>query len=242
MISTMIIDDNINYIKYLLNTVISDINNIKVSYIMTDGQEALDIITKNNIDLILIDLKMQNFDGIEIIEQIKNMNLVTFPKIIVISGEVEWIYCMNNRGIVLDIIQKTESIKIIKNKIQNAINGIEYTKSLQKVKRKIVYELSSLGYNFKYKGTQYIYEAIIYVYQRNDMKLLDNLENNVYKYIAYKNNKTKINIKTNIIKATELAYISQDRAVIKKYFSIEIKPTPKVVISKILTKVNVDIV
>ena len=60
-----------------------------------------------------------------------------------------------------------------------------------------------MGYNWKYKGTNYLMEAILFIYTSNNIDLVDNLEKNVYKYIAYKNNKNVNNIKTNIIKSTE---------------------------------------
>lgn len=77
------------------------------------------------------------------------------------------------------------------------------------------------------------------IYEHGSEELLDNLEANVYKIIAYKNNKTINNIKTNIIKATSLAYICQKENKINEYFGFEIKPTPKVVISTVIQKILV---
>lgn len=54
------------------------------------------------------------------------------------------------------------------------------------------------------------------------MDLIENLESNVYKYIAYKYEKTILNIKTNIINSTRIVQRKN------KYI------TPKFVISNIL--------
>lgn len=97
-------------------------------------------------------------------------------------------------------------------------------------------QLLLLGYNFKQKGSKYLCESIEYIYKSGNLELVDNLEKNVYKYIALKNNKTLINIKTNIIKATEYVYNNQDKELLYKYFSINNKITPKLVISTILNK------
>lgn len=97
-------------------------------------------------------------------------------------------------------------------------------------------QLLLLGYNFKQKGSKYLCESIEYIYKSGKLELVDNLEKNVYKYIALKNNKTLINIKTNIIKATEYVYNHQDKEFLYKYFSINNKITPKLVISTILNK------
>ncbi len=89
-----------------------------------------------------------------------------------------------------------------------------------------------MGYNWKYKGTNYLMEAILFIYTSNNLDLVDNLEKNVYKYIAYKNNKNVGNIKTNIIKSTE-------RLINLKQNTID-TVTPKQVINIILNKLLID--
>lgn len=222
MINTIIIDDDINYIKYLINNVINKFNNIKISYIATDGATAIDIIKRNRLDLIIIDLKMPNISGIDVIEKIKSINLINVPKIIVISGELELIYCIKNNYLISDIIYKNKKIEFIDNKIKNLVEDIVLSKELKFIKEKIIKSLLSLGYNFKYKGTQYLYQTILYIYEQNNMDLIENLESNVYKYIAYKYEKTILNIKTNIINSTRIVQRKN------KYI------TPKFVISNIL--------
>lgn len=204
MISTLIIDDDINYIKYFINNIINQMNEIRISYIITDGKAAIDIIEKNTLDLIVIDLKMPNITGIEVIEKIKSMNLINLPKIVVISGELDLMYCAKNNYIISDIIYKNTDSKVIKNKLRKIINNIQMSINLENIKNEIVKKLINFGYNFKYKGTQYIYQSILYIYESNNMDLVENLEKNVYKYIAYKYSKSILNIKTNIINSTRL--------------------------------------
>lgn len=86
----------------------------------------------------------------------------------------------------------------------------------RKIEKVVYEELSLIGYNFKLKGTKYLFETLIYIYKSGKIELVDNLEKNVYKYIAQQNNTTLDNIKTNIIKATRNVYINQD----KKYYTI----------------------
>lgn len=106
-------------------------------------------------------------------------------------------------------------------------------------KEKITNQLSILGYNFKFKGTKYLLESILYIYEIDNEEAIENLEQNVYKYIAIKNNKTVTNIKTNIIKSTNYVYKFQNKEILYKYFSLNIKITPKLVISTILNKLKV---
>ncbi len=119
-----------------------------------------------------------------------------------------------------------------------ANNKLETHKN-QKITQKISEELLLLGYNFKLEGTHYLLESISYIYNKNDIKLLENLEKNVYKEIAIKNGKKILNIKTSIIRATNYVYNYQDENKLYEYFSINIKITPKLVISTILNKLLV---
>ena len=114
---------------------------------------------------------------------------------------------------------------------QSISNNNEYL-----VVKKVINEMNVIGYNFKYKGTQYLLECITYIINQNNMDLLDNLNKNVYEYVATKYNKSLSNIKTNIIKATEYVNIYQDKDILLNYFSISIDITPKFVISTILNK------
>ncbi len=107
------------------------------------------------------------------------------------------------------------------------------------INERITKELLSLGYNFKLKGTQYLLESIEYISNNKNIDLLENLEKNVYQYIAEKKGKKIINIKTSIIKATNYVYNYQDEEMLNKYFSIKIKITPKLVISTILNKLDI---
>ena len=206
MINTLIVDDNLVYVKNILNTAINDFDEVRVTHIATTVIEAFNILENNSIDLVFLDLKLPDNNGIEIIKKVKSINCVKEPEIIIISEDKQ---LMN---------------KVISDyKIYNIISKLE--------KDDISNELEKIGYNWKYKGTHYILEAIIYIYQSNNMDLLDNLEKNVYKYISYHYNKSVNNIKTNIIKATN--YIDKDKQYIEN-------PTPKLVISDILNKLIIN--
>ncbi len=125
------------------------------------------------------------------------------------------------------------------NKDLNLINNtLLPTINTKLIKQKIEEQLMALGYNFKYKGTKYLIDCILFVYEKNNIELLDNLEQNVYKYIAIKNNSSITNIKTTITKSTNYTYTYQDKNIFIQYFSLDIKITPKLVISTILSKLN----
>lgn len=206
MIKILIIEDNLHYSKKVLNNILSKFKNVQLMFMATTCKEGIDIINNNHIDLIFLDLKLPDGNGFKIIENLKVMNIIHKPKIILISGDI----CMINEAIkkynAYETIDKLNTMEEIYNKIKKMINDINYENNKGEIKKYICSEIFKLGYNIKYKGTQYIIEAILYVYEQNNYDLLDNLEKNVYSYISKRHKKSVNNIKTNIIKATKKIY------------------------------------
>lgn len=200
------------------------------------------------IKIILADKKVQNIKKIlnNIINKRNNFKTYVATteeelKDILSKNEIMGIlvsknFNINIKEIYVPIFYRIED-EIQYKKIDQALIEIEKkTKKDIKSYNVINKQLLLLGYNFKQKGSKYLCESIEYIYKSENLELVDNLEKNVYKYIAIKNNKTLINIKTNIIKATEYVYNNQDKEFLYKYFSINNKITPKLVISTILNK------
>ena len=227
MIKTLILDDNFQYIKTIVNTVISKIDEIQTTYICTTVKEALNILENNIINLVLLDLRLPDSTGIEVINKINQYNNIKKPNIIIISEDYELINNVKNNYEYDNVISKGEKQQEIYKKILDAVKSLKYEEYKKEIKEKIYKEMTSIGYNFKYKGSMYLVEAITYIYESNNLELLDNLEKNVYNVIAFKYNKSINNIKTNIIKATNSINNKQDSMYI----------TPKVVISNIIISI-----
>lgn len=239
MIDVVIVEEDLHYVKNILNTVINKFDNLRITYIATTVKEAIQIIQNNYIDLIFLDLKLQDDTGIKIIERVNSLTNTRKPNIIIVSGDIELSNKVAKKYKDLNIINKLAKSESIYKAIYNIIYKMNYLNNEKEIKRKVMYELKMIGYNFKHKGSQYILEAIVNIYENNNVDLLDNLEENVYKHIAYKYHKNIKNIKTNIIKATNYVYLYQNSENMKKYFSLDIKVTPKLVISNVLTKLRV---
>lgn len=190
-------------------------------------------------DLILLDVKLSDINGIEIIKEIQNSDINLFTKIIVISKDITLTDKLEEFPLVVNIINKSQDLEEICESIQEYIKQIEFLKNGTTTRKEIVKELSYIGYNFKHKGTRYLLEAILYAYDYQGFSCADILEKSIYKYIAYKHKTSVNNVKTNIIRATELAYTCQSEKIINDYFNIEIKMRPKDVINKILTKIAI---
>lgn len=96
-------------------------------------------------------------------------------------------------------------------------------------------------YNFANIGTIYILDAIEIICKSKEyMKLLKNLEQNVYVQIAKKYNKNEKTLKSDIIKATnrmnDIKYLKNMNE--NKNKTINIKKTPKMIISDIVDAIK----
>lgn len=201
MVNVLVIEDNFQYSKNLINA-LSDNSEVKSCKISTDGKEAINIIKdpKNNIDIILLDLKLPKYNGNQILDYMESNKLVKFKNsVIVISGEIDLILQIRNSPYLFSYINKTSGMEKILQEIEKLITIKEDDKSL--IEYKICNELETLHYNFSYVGTKYLMETILLLYNTKlweDIKL----EKDIYPIISKKYKKSVNNIKCNIIHAT----------------------------------------
>lgn len=165
MIKTLIADDNFQYIKKIMNDITNRISSIKVEFLCTDGKEILNTISREALDLMLLDLKMPELNGLEVLNEIKRLNIVKMPKIIIVSGDMPLAKYADLNDMVYNIIPKTDTDENIYQKLLTAVNDIEYEENYDKVESKVILELSQMGYSLKHKGTKYITQAIMYIYR-----------------------------------------------------------------------------
>lgn len=110
--------------------------------------------------------------------------------------------------------------------------------NFQAKKKRTIAELEYIGYNFKFKGTQYLLDVILEVHKDDDI-FLNNLQTTLYPIIAKKYGKTITDIKNCIISATDNMYAECSVEKLKKYFSLcsDEKPSIKRVIYTIANKI-----
>ena len=241
MYNLLIADDNIEYIKNLANMILSKIPSTRLIKIATDGEETYNCLKTEHIDLLLLDLKMPKYSGIEVLKKIYNEKISNYTKVIVISGELPMLnYSQFSKYNVVKCIYKNSGLNNVTNSILEVLSEIAKEKEKKYWNECIINELNKLNYNFKHNGTKYLKESIIYILDRDDESLSDNLEKNVYIHIAKLHNKTVGNIKNNIVKATNNMYMECEINYLLNYFDFkfDVKPTPKIVISTIINKVE----
>lgn len=228
-IKTLIISNNLEHLVYIFNT-INKIDNLKIIRIATNNVEILSALKETQFNLILFDYSLLDSTENTILNEIydNTSNIVAiFEKSI------------SDKKIITSSIF-LESVDInstfLYSNLNNIVTKISKSFKTDRVEQYIINELLSIGFDFKYKGTKYLLETILYIYKNKRLELLENLEENVYNYVANINNKSILNVKTNIIRSTSNMYSYQDKKLIEKYFSINYKPTPKTIITTIIMK------
>ena len=235
MVNILIADDNLNFSKDLINNILSN-EEVKICKLCTNGKEVLEVLDNEEIDIIVLDLRMPFFSGIEVLDNLSNSQKEKYKKsIIVISGDESYFSQLIKNPLIFDyIIKGTKTCEIA-----FRINRLIEYKDISIKRKKIIDELKKIGYDTNYKGTIYLIEAILNIYTNKEI-LLDNLQRDVYPIIAKMYKKTPHNIKCNINNATELMYYKCEANVLQDYFKFfdDTKPTIKTVIYTVLNKIS----
>ena len=237
MSNLLIADDDMIFIKGLANSILSKIPSVRLVKIATDGYEVYDCIKNDDIDFLLLDINMPKMSGMDVLKRLHNTkNLRKQPNVIIVSGELINL----DKQIQLDYNIVGVFLKPVNpdNIVSRIRKFIEMDNIDELCNKYVTQELKKLSYNIKHNGTQYLKEVILYILQRKNDFLVDNLEKNVYSHIAKVHKKTVGNIKNNIVKATNNMYLECNINFLINYFNFEedIKPTPKIVISTIVNK------
>lgn len=208
MLNMLIADDNIHFVKLIINSILTTNDKIRLIKVATDGKETLEVIKKQRIDILLLDLNMPIYSGLEIIDKINTIELSRIPDIIAISGDTEMLPQLIKSKKVNYFFQKNTCNLI--EKLNDTLTEIVINNNTINIKQFILSELQFIGFKLKLNGTKYILESILYIYNSNNYDLVENLEKNVYPILAKKHNKTSMNIKSNILKAINSMYITAD--------------------------------
>lgn len=248
MLNMLVVDDNLYFAKSLINNVVQLNSDLRLCMIATDGKEALNAINTKNIDLILLDLKIPIYNGLDIIEYlVANNKNSYYNSIIVISGENEMLLKVRNNPLIYSYINKSSGMDKILKEINQLISlkKEELEKERiskqrkQLIRQQINNELSKIGYTNKYAGTKYLSDTIYFHYFMNNKKNIK-LKNDIYPIISKKYNIPVNTIKCDIIMATKKVNEDVPEEHIKNYFGFffDKKITPKLVINTVLNKIK----
>lgn len=235
MVNMLIADDDLNFSKNMINEILKN-SNIRVCKIATDGQETLNILEEEKIDVIILDMIMPIYNGLDVLNRLSDSQKQKYKNsIIVMSGDDRFISQLIDNPLIYDYIEKG----ITKERLLSRINRLIECKDITTKKKVIINELEHIGYDIHHKGTIYLADAILQIYI-NDETMIDNLQRDIYPLISKVYNKTINNIKCNINNATESMYYRCESKILREYFKFhdDTKPTAKTVIYTILNKIR----
>ncbi len=121
---------------------------------------------------------------------------------------------------------------------ENMVQFMDDKYSEIKIKNKIVQELKKIQYNFSYKGTEYLVDAIYVLYNLKNPKEC-NLGKEVYPIVAEHYNTVANNIKCNITNSTDKMFYDCDEKILRAYLKEFrfTKPGPKKIMEAVLKRI-----
>lgn len=229
MYNILIVDDNEYFDIQLYNYIKCNTNNINIVSIATNGEEAINFLSANKIDIILLDLEMPKINGLELIETLqKSVNFNTI-KIIIISSHIELINEIYSRGM------SVENIFLKPFKISDVIeyiNTMDIQNSDNYIYTRIKKLLSKFDFNTNNIGYSYLVDCIFLSIKNPN--LLEQLNNLLYLEVSKKYHIKPNTIKWNIEKMIRSMIRYTGKNIIYKYFQYTTKPSPKVFIKKMV--------
>jgi two-component system nitrogen regulation response regulator NtrX len=139
----LIIEDE-SAIRRVLKKIISEENDSYTVEEAEDGLEGVEMVIKNDFDLILCDIKMPKMDGVEVLEKIKKIK----PEIpvVMISGHGDLDLAVNTMRLgAFDYISKPPDLNRLLNTVRNALDRKELVVENKRLKKKVSKKYDMIG-------------------------------------------------------------------------------------------------
>ncbi|MDE6025889.1 MAG: sporulation transcription factor Spo0A [Lachnospiraceae bacterium] len=223
---------------------------------MTDGQEGMKAIAKNNPDVVIIDLLLPNMDGIAIMDELNkdgdrglkfivkaNANQIKFVER-AYKGQLNNVYIsiIDESANDIDICQ--EVVNTSKTKLKGIYvyesSDEAYESALELNVTEIIHEI---GVPAHIKGYQYLRSSIIMAVK--DMDVLNSITKQLYPSIAKEHGTTSSRVERAIRHAIEVAWGRGKTDTINELFGYtmsqgKLKPTNSEFIALIADKIRLD--
>lgn len=264
-IEVLLADDNREFTT-LLSEYISEQNDMVVTGVAYNGEEVLRLLEETRPDILILDIIMPHLDGLGVLERLREMNLPSMPKIIMLTafGQEN----ITQKAVQLGAsyyILKPFDMEILANRIRQlvgnptVISSSSYSASsaaLSSAKSNVVpiakgknldanitSIIHEIGVPAHIKGYQYLREAITMVY--NNIEILGAITKTLYPAIAEKFKTTPSRVERAIRHAIEVAWTRGNIDSISHLFGYTInisksKPTNSEFIAMVADKLRIE--
>lgn len=257
MIKVVIVDDNKDLASILEQNLAlqPDMQVVGIAY---NGQDCLDIIATEDVDVVVLDIIMPHLDGLAVLERMKELNKSKLPSVIMLTafGQEDVMKKAVDLGAAYFVLKPFDKDEIIKNIRQVVGKELPVTRTqtfkpinniVESAPRNLDANITSIiheiGVPAHIKGYMYLREAISMVY--HDIDLLGSITKVLYPDIAKKFNTTASRVERAIRHAIEVAWSRGNVDSISSLFGYTVsmskaKPTNSEFIAMVADKLRLE--
>ncbi len=241
-IKVLVADDNREFCG-ILKSYFSNDPDFNLIDVCTNGMEVINVIQKDDIEVLILDLIMPYMDGIGVLEKINSMKLEKRPKIIILTafGQEN----ITQKAVQLGVdyyILKPFDLEVLGDRVRQVVRDIKTgddspititpmpsaVSSAKNLEIEVTRVIHEIGVPAHVKGYQYLRDAIMLVVE--EINFLGAVTKELYPTIAQKYDTTPSRVERAIRHAIELAWDRGDVDKINKVFGYTIsgekgKPT-----------------
>mgnify|MGYP000885089510 FL=1 len=261
MIRVLLADDNRDFIQ-ILREYIKSQKDMVLSGVAYNGNDALDMIKKEEPDVVVLDIIMPHLDGLGVLEKLEGIKHK--PKVIILTsfgqesmtqravqlGADYFIlkpFDLNTLGKRIRQLVGADDIVPTTNNVSSYIYNTEQTNVVKNsnpksIEIEVTKMIQQMGVPAHVKGYQYLRDAIVFVI--NDVSLLGAVTKELYPMIAKKYTTTPSRVERAIRHAIELAWDRGNIEFMNKFFGYTInvdrgKPTNSEFIAMVADKLRI---
>jgi len=225
-IRVLIADDNKEFCAALREYIQQqpDLEPVGVAY---NGLEALHLVKEHNPDIVILDIIMPHLDGIGVLEKLEAENLMSKPKVIILTAFGQ--ESVTQRAVSLGAdyyILKPFDFGILAARMRQMVEGddninqanLTAPRSVEIAVTKVIHEM---GIPAHLKGYHYLRDAILMIIR--DITILGSITKELYPMIATKYHTTPSRVERAIRHAIELAWERGNNEMLNKYFGFSAK-------------------
>lgn len=247
-IKVLIADDNRDFCE-LLKEFINQQDDFVLVGIANNGLEALEIISQQAPDVMVLDIIMPHLDGIGVLEKISSGAVEHKPKVIMLTAFGQ--ESVTSRAVELGAdyyILKPFDFSVLATRIRQLADGVAVAQYISASKPRnldvaVTNIIHEMGVPAHIKGYLYLREAILCVI--NEVNLLGAVTKELYPMIAQKYQTTPSRVERAIRHAIELAWDRGNIEMMTKFFGYTInlergKPTNSEFIAMVADKLRIE--